>query len=143
MRQFCKFVCMWVGSTFHWQAGFKAGGQLGRHSLYRKRPNELFMNANDINCPTRKVKCFNLSPKIVRQHYHFDGVRSDPLCLISTNPGLFLYIFVLFKSQFTLNLKKLRCCAWDSNPLPQDDRCRRIQILFAGQLNASWSVALV
>ena len=32
------------------------------------------------------------------------------------NPGLFLFIFVLFSSQFKCKLKKHRCCAWGSNP---------------------------
>ena len=42
------------------------------------------------------------------------------------NPGLFLFIFVLFSSQFKYKLKKHRCCAWGSNPGPQDGRCGRI-----------------
>ena len=38
------------------------------------------------------------------------------------NPGLFLFIFVLFWLQFQFKLKKARWCAWDSNPGPQDGR---------------------
>ena len=41
------------------------------------------------------------------------------------NPGLFLFIFVLFLLQFQYKLKKHRWCAWDSNPGPQDGRRRQ------------------
>ena len=43
------------------------------------------------------------------------------------NPGLILFIFVLFTFQFkwkfiiwTIKIKKQRCCVWDSNPGSQD-----------------------
>ena len=69
------------------------------------------------------------------------------------NPGLFLLIFVLFTFQFkwqiyNLNkLKKHRCCAWDSNPEPQDGMCRRIHwamaapqlTIFIGWISIDWS----
>ena len=50
------------------------------------------------------------------------------------NPGLFLFIFVLFTFQFkwqiynlnNKNWKKRRWCAWDSNPGWHDGRRRRI-----------------
>ena len=50
------------------------------------------------------------------------------------NPGLFLFIFVLFTLQFkwqiynlnNIKWKKRRWCAWDSNPERQDVRHRQI-----------------
>ena len=50
------------------------------------------------------------------------------------NPGLFLFIFVLFTFQFkwqiynlnNINWNKHRWCAWDSNPGWQDGRRRKI-----------------
>ena len=52
---------------------------------------------------------------------------------IWAKPGSFLFIFVLFvhyNDKYIVKLdwiwKKCRLCAWDSNPGPQDGRCRRI-----------------
>ena len=68
-----------------------------------------------------------------RQHWlHFktlaNAFTSSPDHIFKkwSNPGLFLSIFVFFSSQFKYELKKLRQCAWGSNPGPQDGWCRRI-----------------
>ena len=39
--------------------------------------------------------------------------------------NLFLFTFMLLSSHFKYKLKKRRCCAWGSNPGPQDGRRRR------------------
>ena len=44
---------------------------------------------------------------------------------IWANHGLFLFIFVLFTSQFNYKLKKHRWSAWDSNPGPQNGKHRQ------------------
>ena len=57
-------------------------------------------------------------------------------------PASFLFIFVLFTFQFkwqiynlnNINWKKRRWCAWDSNPGPQDGRCRQIHWAMAAPL---------
>ena len=54
--------------------------------------------------------------------------------LIWVNPGLILFIFLLFISQFNYKLKNRRCCTLDSNPGPQDGKCRRIHRAMASQL---------
>ena len=52
-------------------------------------------------------------------------------------PGLFLFIFVRFTWQIKHNFyhkwKNRRWCAWDSNPVRQDGRCRRIHWAMAAQ----------
>ena len=63
----------------------------------------------------------------------------------SANPGLFLFIFVLF-SLITISIiqieKKRRWCAWDSNPGPQDGRHRHL-ISYSPDLFASrWSAPM-
>ena len=40
-------------------------------------------------------------------------------------PASFTFIFVLFTSLFNYKLKKLRWCAWDLHPEPQDGRRRQ------------------
>ena len=58
------------------------------------------------------------------------------------NPGLFLFIFVLFAFQLKwqvynlndINWKKHRWCAWDLNPGQQDWRRRRIHWAMAAPL---------
>ena len=48
----------------------------------------------------------------------FGLFQNDPI------PNTFLCIVVLFSSQFKYKLKKRRCCAWVSNPGPQECRHR-------------------
>ena len=62
------------------------------------------------------------------------------------NPGLFLFIFVLFPFQFiwqmynlnNINWKKCRRCVWDSNPGRQDGRQRRIHCAMAAPPYCKW-----
>ena len=44
-------------------------------------------------------------------------------------PASFCFYFDLFSSKFKYKLKKHRCCAWGSNPGPQDVRRRRLPTL--------------
>ena len=59
------------------------------------------------------------------------------------NPGLFLFIFVLFSLQIQYKLKKHRWCAWDSNPGLQDGRRRRNHGAMAATTNNSLGTIVI
>ena len=49
-----------------------------------------------------------------------------PSCGHGAKSGHFFVVFSFFFTQFKYQMKKWRCCAWDSNPGPQDVRHRRV-----------------
>ena len=91
--------------------------------------NKLFFNSQSVQMHTPIVQWNRQRCPLWSSGFEF---RADNLCAVflfffkyGPISASFSFIFILFTSQINYKLKKRRWSAWDSNPGPQDGRCRR------------------